>query len=236
MEAIQQIINDKVADMVSGGAIQEAVEKGIEQAVNKAINEQFSSYGGLTKQLEKILKEGLKINTSDLPFETYNEQMLVAVKSKIGVMFKSEAAAKFMSELDKTLAPAPAEMPINELVESIAASWKTDEPWEADDLDECATVELKETDWSSGDSYGLHLWKQKESLSSYSSRSNQADINLFISDGVIRISHKARYNPTCFNEAEALIFKLYAAGTKITGLESFDPDDCELTLKDSEYY
>jgi len=236
MEAIQQIVNNKIADMVSGGAIQEAVEKGIEQAVNKAIDQQFSHYGGLTKQLEKILEDGLKINSKDLPFEVYNQQMLVAVKSKINGMFQGEAASKFMTELDKTLAPVPAEMPINELVEVIAAEWKTEEPWDASDLDDYASVELEKHDYPLNGSYSLKMWKQKESSSSYSSRLNSADLHLYISDNEIRISHKSAYNPTCLADEEALIFKLYAAGTKITGLESFDPDDCELLLKDSEYH
>jgi hypothetical protein len=235
MQEIQTVVNNKVAEMISGGAIQEAIEKGIEQAVNKAINEQFSTWGNITKQLEKSLKEGLQINTSDLPFESYNQQMLVAVKSKINGMFKGEAAAKFMAELDKTLAPVPKEMPINHLVDAIAAEWKTDEPWDASDLDEYASVELKEHDGALSGSYSLEMWKQKESCSSYSSRSNTADLQLYISDSKIRISHKSTYNPTCLHDEEALIFKLYAAGTIITGLENFDSDDCDLTLKETDY-
>jgi hypothetical protein len=78
------------------------------------------------------------------------------------------------------------------------------------------------------------MWKQKESYSSYSSRSNTADLQLYISNNKIRISHKSAYNPTCFSDEEALIFKLYAAGTIIAGLEDFDADDCDLTLKDTD--
>lgn len=30
-------------------------------------------------------------------------------------------------------------------------------------------------------------------------------------------------------------FKLYAAGTMVTGIEDFCPEDCDLTLKDCDY-
>lgn len=234
MKELQEIINNKVQQMVNENVIQEAIEKNIEKAIQEAIAQQFASYGNLTKQIKKGLEEGLQINLNDLPFETYNQQMLVAVKQKVGFMFAHEASTKFMEEMDKVLAPAPKEISINELVETVAESWKTDEPWDAIDLDDDATVELEQHSWGSGDSFTLKMWKQKASSSLYSSVTNRPDLEVFISSGNIRISHNQSYNPTCFSEHEAFIFKLYAAGALITGLENFDPDECDLTLKPYE--
>ncbi len=233
MEAIQQIVNDQVQSMIDSGAIQKSIEANIEKSINSAIESQFRSYGDITKQIEEGFKEGLKVDFKDMPFEVYNQQMFVAVQTKLGNLFAAEASGKFMAEMDNLLEAAPAEMSLKDLVEAIAKSWKTDEPWDADNLDESATVEIEESRYSSK-SYTLKMWKQKES-SGYSSRTNSPDLQLYIIDGAIRINHNHSYNPTCFSEHEALIFKLYSAGTKITGLESFDEDDCELTLKESEY-
>lgn len=233
MKELQEIVNAQAVKMVTEGAIQETIEKGIEKAINEAINSQFKSYGSITKQLEKGIEEGLKINTKELPFESYNEQMLVAVKTKIGGMFASEASSKFMTELDHVLAPAPKEMSINELVSVIAKEWKSEEPWNDDTVDEYATVEIDQGKYSE-DTYSLHMWKKKES--GRFSSSTRADIQLFILNGKICINHRQSYNPTCFNAAEAFIFKAYAAGTTITGIEDFDEDDCELRLKEFEDY
>ncbi|AMO58145.1 hypothetical protein GZ77_20640 [Endozoicomonas montiporae] len=235
MKELQQIINNKIEDMIANGDIKVVIENNIQKAVNEAISNQFRSYGSLTKQLEKELEEGLQISLKDISFETYNQQMLVAVKQKMGAVFASEASSKFMTEMDELLKPAPKEISINELVEVIAESWKTDEPWNSDDLDDRASVELVDHDWSHN-SYTLKMWKKKEPSSLYSSRSKISDLDLFISDGKIRISHRHSYNPTCFSEHEAFVFKLYAAGTKLTGLENFDPDECDLTLKEGEDY
>ena len=235
MKELQEIVNNKVKSMAEDGTIQGKIEASLQGAIEKAIGSQFETWGNVTKQIEESLKDGLKINVNDIPFDSYNEQMLVMVKTKLGQMFKGAAADRFLAEMDKILAPAPAEISINDFVEQIAGFWKTDDPFYADELDDCATVEIESNDRTVS-SFSLSMWKKKESSSYGSSRSNSADIQLYINkDGQIRINHRHNYNPTCFHDHEAYVFKLYAAGTLLTGLDSFDPDECELTLKDSEY-
>ncbi|HEY0842432.1 hypothetical protein [Methylotenera sp.] len=231
MQEIQAIVNKKVNEMIEDGSIVNSINENIQKAITSAIESQFKSYGSITKQIEDALKDGLQINTQELPFETYNQQMLVAVKAKLGNMFHGLAAERFLSEIDKTLAPVPKELSIKDLVETVVKSWKTDEPWDADDLDQYATVEIRKFEHSDK-SHTLKMWKQKEVCHSISHRTNSPDLELFFINGVIRISHKQTYNPTCFHEHEAFIFKLYAAGTTVTGIEDFDPDYCDLTLKE----
>ena len=228
MKELQEVVNKKVQEMIDDGAIVKTIEDGVSKAIESAFNSQFERYGGVVEQLEKALEEGLQINTKDMPFETYNEQMLVAVKQKVGDLFQGAASERFMSEIDKVLAPAPKQIDIHEFVSDIAAMWKTDEPWDADDLDDYATIEWEEPSWSTdGTSHSLKMWKQRESRFGAS----RADLELFISNGKILINHKHGYNPTCFSEHDALIFKMYAAGTEITGIADFDENNCELQLK-----
>lgn len=231
MKTIQEIVNNKMESMIVDGTIEKALEDGVAKAVQTAIDDQFKSYGDLTKQIEKAMSEGLQIDTKDLPFETYNQQMLVVIKQKLGSLFAGAASERFLDEIDSLLAPVQKEMSVKDFVETIAAMWKTDDPWGADDLDDYATAELEQCDWGN-DNYRLKMWKKKESVSSYSTRDIDPEFDLFLSDGKIRINHKHRYNTTCFDSVDALIFKLYAAGTVLTGVDEFDPDECELTLKE----
>jgi hypothetical protein len=231
LKSIEEIVNARVATMVSDGSIEESINKGVEKAIGSAIKSQFESYGNITEQIKKSIDGGLKVNTSVIPFESYNKQMMVLIKERLGNMFKGLAAEKFMEEVEKILDPAPKEIKIEDFVETIAKFWKTDEPWDADDLDDYATVEIETNDYGG---ISLNMWKQKES-SGYSSRSNSADLQLYINKGELRINHSHSFNPTCFSEHEAYVFKLYAAGTIITGIEGFDPDECELTLKEESY-
>lgn len=231
MKELQQVVNNKMQSMISDGAIEKLVQDGVEQAIATAISSQFKSYGSITMQIEESIEKGLRIKTEDLPFETYNEQMLVIIKTKLGKMFQGQAAERFLGEIDKTLAPAPKEMPISEFVETVVSFWKTDEPWDADNLDDYATVEAEPWRGDPKD-ITLKMWKQKENTYS---RSCSADLDLFILGGQVRLSHNQSYNPTSFSEHESFVFKLYAAGTILTGIEDFDPDDCDLTLKEDDY-
>lgn len=236
MKTIQEIVNGKVASMIEDGTIVKAIGDGVEKAITSAIKTQFESYGSITKQIEEAIKGGLKVDTSCLPFDSYNAQMLVIIKQRLGDMFKGQAAGHFLKQIDEILETPPAEVTIEKFLETITSYWKTDEPWDCDDLDECMTVEVKEWEYDHGKKthFSVNLWKQLESTG-YRSEKRRPDVRLFIADGEIRINHSHKFNPTSFDQAEAYIFKLYAAGTKITGVADFNPDDHEFILKATEY-
>lgn len=235
MEDIQTIVNNHVAKLSEDGSIQATIEKSIESAITKSIEAEFESYGSITKQIKTAIEEGLQINLRELPFETYNQQMLVAVKTRLGNLFAGAASDKFMAEMDELLKPAPKEMPFKEFVETVVEFWKSDEYHDRDELDDYATAEIDDQRVGSGVSFSM--WKKKEynGHSSLSSRKLSADLQLYIIDGRIRINHRHGYNPTCFSEHEAFVFKLYAAGTVLTGIDGFDADDCDLKLREEEY-
>ncbi|MBI9112425.1 hypothetical protein [Maridesulfovibrio ferrireducens] len=233
MKELQAVINDKVKAMISDGTIEKTIETSVEKAVTSALESQFEFYGSITKQIKEAIENGLRINTKDLPFDSYNEQMLSAIKVKLGNMFHGQAYEHFLGQIDDLLKPAPTELPLDDLLKDIAAMWKTDEPWNADDLDEYMTVEIKQWEHSSrlDEDWTIKLWKKEKSFVGSASE----DVRLFILGNKIRISSNHCYNPTRFDPAEAYIFKLYAAGTTITGIADCDPDELDLILKDEEF-
>jgi hypothetical protein len=236
MKSIQDAVSAKVAEMISGGTLEKTIEEGVEKAITSAINRQFESYGCITKQIGEAITSGLNVSMKDIPFESYNAQMLVAIKARLGNMFAGQAYEHFLSKIDSMLDPAPKELPIDDFLEKIASMWKTDEPWDADDLDDDMTVEITRWEHSSGgEDWDIQLWKKKVAKTYSSGKSCDGDIRLFILKGEIRISRNHQFNPTSFDEVEAYIFKLYAAGTVLTGIEDCDPDNLDLQLKDSEY-
>ena len=65
----------------------------------------------------------------------------------------------------------------------------------------------------------------------------EKELSLYIGDdGDIRLSHRFQYNPTALFGDDAIVFRLYSAGTKLTGLSEFDPDNCDLYVGISEDY
>ncbi len=232
MKELQAIMNAKILEMAEAGTIQKSIEDKVEAAIESAINDQFKSYGDVTKQISDLLTKKLKIDADNFDIPTYNEVLGKAVNQKVNEFFETKAASRMMQTMDELFAPLPEEMTLTTFVETICKHWKTDEPWDADDLDDYATVELEEREYGG---YHLKMWKQKESTTSYSSsRSNPEDIHLYLSkEGEIRLRHT--WNPTTLHNEDSFIVKAYASNVTLTGLADFDADDCELTLKDSEY-
>lgn len=222
MNSIQEIVNAKVAEMVSSGVIQQKIESSIQEAIESAIASQFRSFGNVTKQLEKLFDEELKINSKNIDFDSYNQVMLSAVKMKLNEYFAAESSSKFMKQLDELFQPAPKEMDIHDLVQQVVNFWKSDNE-SYYDWSEHAEVEIKDGGTAAG-GISLKLWINDTGR--YSSKAKE--LELYIRDGEIRINHNMNYNPTCMFGADALIFRLYAAGTKITGIESFD--ECNVNL------
>lgn len=235
MKEINEIVNNHIASLQSEGILQKAIEEGVGKAVMKAIEDQFNSWGGITKQLEAIFKEKLLIDADNLDLPTYNHVMGQAVKMRIEKYLTEEAGARMMQSIEELLTPMPAEITTHEFVEKICEYWKSDDPCGCyDDLDDYATVEIKKNTGVLRNSYNLKIWKQrKEGTYLSGSRDRSPDVDLYIMEGEIRLSHT--FNPTSLHEEESVIVKAYTAGTKLIDIAEYDPDDYEYELK-GEYY
>lgn len=229
MQEIQDIVNAKVLEMAQSGDIQKQVEGGVQRAINKAIETQFESYGNITKQLNKALDENLKVDESRINIPCFTAVMTEVVNSTINEFFKGQAADKLHELMDKKLSPLPDEMSLVEFVNLICKEWYVDDWDSRDDVDDYATVEFKKSEYSW---YDLKIWKKEEGRPL--GRCNSCDLNLTISkDGKLQGRHGSTDPYYLFN-VDALIFKAYAQGIKFTGVESFDADDCDLSLKECE--
>ncbi len=225
MNSIQEVVNAKVLEMIEGGAIQKKIEESIQQSIETAIDIQFRSYGSITKQIEKVFEDGLKINTKNIEFDSYNQVMLSAVKMKLNQYFAEESSSKFILQLDEMFQPAPKEIDVHDFVNQIVKYWKDDNE-SYNDWEDYANAE-----WNSERSH-LKIWVNETGYRS----SKAKEVELYIRDEQIRISHRMQYNPTALFGDDALIFRLYSAGTKIVGVQDFDSDNCDLDVSLDEGY
>ena len=223
MNSIQEVVNAKVQEMIDGGEIEKKIQESIQSSIESAIESQFKSYGNITKQIEKVFEEGLKIDAKYVQFDTYNQVMLSAIKTKLNEYFAAESSAKFMDQLDEMFQPAPKEMDIHDFVESIASKWKEDNETYYD-WENYAHAELTQGE-RPVNGYNLKMYVESTGFRS----SKEKELHLYIrEDGQIRISRRMKYNPTCMFGDDAFVFRLYAAGTKLTNIDNFDSDDCDL--------
>jgi len=223
MKELQKIVNDKVSEMATSGDIQKSIEDGVKSAINKAIEKQFESWGNITKQLEKAFDENLKVDESKINIPCFTAVMTEVVNSNINEFFKGQAADKLHKLMKDKLSPLPDEMSLVEFVDMICKEWYVDDYDSFGDVDDYATVEFEESrhGW-----YDLKIWSKKPG-SGYSDKKVQLTIS---KEGNLRGRHGST-DPYYVFDVDALIFKAYAQGIKFTGIQDFNEDDCELSLK-----
>ncbi len=219
---IQKIVDTKIAELTASKQIETLIETGIESAIEHAINDSFSKYGSLSKQIEKGMKEGLQVNFKALNFDTYNAQMLSFITQKLGDFFSSEAVARFSDQIDNVIAPPPKEIEFTAFIKKIISFWQEDYGYGDP---QTASVKVGgNVSFQSKTNPSVKIWKDS------SETDGRADIELYINDETIRINHGQGYNPTAMSDAEAYIFSLYAAGTRLKNIHKFDEDECDLCI------
>lgn len=237
MQDINEVVKAKLNEIQQNGVIEKLIGDNVEKAVSKAVEEAFGSYGAITKAISAAIKDGFQLDSSQLDFGSYNAVMLAAIKQKAFSAFSNDARSKFMQDIERVLEPAPASISVHDFVTRIAEIWRDQDD---EDYDQYASVVCKpafDSPALSKDGSKNLMIRNKKSSGGYMSSSNRnAQIDLFISDEVIRISHRMIFNPTCLDEVEGYIFKLYAAGTKITGIQDYDPDDHEYEIRRNNDY
>jgi len=159
-----------------------------------------------------------------------NAVMTEVVNSNINKFYRGQAADKLHSLMEEKLKPLDETMSLSNFVSLICKEWHVDEYENYDEVDDYATVELNDdSQWL----YSLKIWKQKEN--SYG-RDQDPDLHLTISKGSNTLQGRhGSTNPYYLFDVDALVFKAYSQGIIFTDVSDFDSDDCDLSLKSSEY-
>lgn len=228
MDLFEKAVSKKIAEMVKDGSIETKISEEVGKAVSKSIEEQFNYGGILKRQIESAVEDGLRFDLKKIDFDSYNQQMLSAIKQKLGGLFHGQAYEHFLSQIDELLEPAPKEVSIDKILEMVAEEWREDDPFYDDSLDDVMEVEIDEYDCGGDEGdWTIQMWKKRKSHHG----KNISDLRLLLLGNKIRINHRQKFNPTCFSKAEAFIFKLYAANSTVTGIADCDPERLDLALK-----
>ena len=217
VKELQEMINSEMSRYLESGGMEKRIKQKVSETFESCIDDAFR-WGDINKNLKAIIDEKLIISLDSIDFQSYNAVMLEALKGKIAKFTNDQALQAFEKEIEKLFSPAPKEISINDVVEKVIKDWRSDDPCDCDMHDKYATVncDIK--------SYGIDITIRKDDYSS------SDKVDLYIRDGKLRISYKMELNPTSMYGVEGWIFKLYSGGTIITGLDDFDPDDCDLAL------
>ena len=233
MKEFENIFQEAVNEYVNSGDIQKRIKEKVKQTFDSIIDSAFS-WGDLKKNIENVIKEKVKIDPNQVELDTYNIMIENALKDKLLEFKNNEAAANFSKTIDKMFGEAPKEIDIHKLIDSIVEKQK-ENLYDIESYEEYAEVE-KKLDLDS--SYQTADFKIKFEYENRYSSGEEVSLHLSRMDKEkdqtwrLSISHKMNINPTALFDVEAYIFQLYAAGTRITGVEEFNGHNCDLLLRE----
>lgn len=221
MKELVEVAQETITKYFESGAIEKRLDENITKAFNDAIDSAFS-WGQLSKSIKEVVENKLVIAVDDIDLQSYNAIMKEALRGQIAKFTNDQALEGFNKVLEETFGEAPKEISINEIVNKILDSWRSDDPCDCDSKTASIEFKLDRSSPSIGDSYSLIINDGEE----YSSDK----FRIYFIGNKLRVSHLSKLNPTRMGSVEGWLFNLYAAKTDITGLKDFDPDDFDLEL------
>lgn len=232
MKELQQIVSDKVNEMVLSGVVEKAIEDAVEKCVTKVLEDQFRSYGELSKQMEQVIQDKLRIATDSISIPSYEDQMTKVMNNTLNKFITSESMIRFEKMAAEKFGTLPKEMPVTDFINKIVEYWRSGDECYKEDMCESAEVSIEQSEYGKG-SFSLKVDSGKVS-SRYSSISRVSEeVHLYVSDGKIRCNHS--FDPYKTRDVESFIYRCYAQGVILTGLADFDESNCNLTIKENEW-
>lgn len=229
--SVEVEIQKRVAEHLGSDKFEAVMQESIEKAVNGAIQSMFS-YGALSDQIKEAFKEKLSVDVARIDFAHINQIISDMVKEKTVAAFQAPLRDKLAENLSEMFAPAQKEITVQGIIDLLREEHR----------DECCadpekefTLEIQKND------YGWHLkiWDEdgKTTKGYSSSIENNPVVDFYVSDkkdkriAIIYNMMQKRLGTDLF-QFDAKIFMMYCAGTKITDIDTADPDDLNLRIND----
>jgi len=233
MQELKDKMNTMACQYIDSPEFEKHLEKTIQGTINSSVENCFRSYGDIAKNLEKAIQDKMKIDFSQVEIPELTTMVIKIAQAKIAEVLNEQAAQKLGNILSETLAPAPKEITVQEIVDLIIADIQENGDVEADH----ATVKIETSDYG----VDLKIWKGETTRKSYSSYSSDTklspDVDLYIHKDskkirIIRNLDERRTFGTCIYGYEAKLYLMFCAGTIVTDILECDADDLNTSIRE----
>ena len=118
---LTKLLSDSLIKLQSEGKIEALFEKHLTEALNSVISSLFSYNSDIRKELEKVFKEQIKVDLSQITIPEYNKMILVMIQKMIDSNTHEQGLKKLETDLKKMLSTsAPIEIKVSELIQEFA--------------------------------------------------------------------------------------------------------------------
>lgn len=236
MQDLKDLFISRIDEFLASDKPAEILDKHLTDAFDSAVRNAFS-WGDLNDQVKEVVKAKMGISLDAIDVQSYNAVLADMLNAKMAAFGHEGATQMYADILAKMFKEAPKELDIGELVESLLKELRQ----EPDDGCVCEGYgEYFHIEWEN--QYGGYSLKIKDS-----EQFGDEKVHLYFldegrhdSEGEpywrIAINHAMDIsNPTCLHGNDEYLFRLYAARTRIMGLDDFDPGNCDTRKVDADY-
>lgn len=224
---LNKIVNDTLVNMESEKFVEKVVQETLEKSVKSIVNDIFRDYSDFGKNLKEYIEGNLEINFNKLGLEGYNGLVLAAVKEQLDKAITIQGIEKIKESVNNMLSDVKQEYTLSEIIEEA----KTDDPCkELYEYDYGEHIYLEIEKGGSG-YYHIYIDNDEDEPDRKYYYSYQIDID---SDGK---PYSIKFKGDEINTKkimgglyglDALLFKIYSSGSKITLDKGDDPDYYDL--------
>lgn len=221
MQQVQEIANAQIAKMQSDGTIEKLIQKNVEASVEKAISEVFRSYGDVTKKIQEGVESALQVNLDFSGIPAYTHIINDAVNNCVKKHLSTVSTEKLISDLEKSLSPAPKECTLEQLIMPFIEEMRADHEYM--NIDYADLTVSRESDYGYVD-ISLGKGDGSESL----------EIKIDEKNKISWIDHgrgKQRIGMYSLRAMDSLMQK-YLCGTVVVDAKTVDADDIDTCLND----
>ncbi|QDP63226.1 MAG: hypothetical protein Unbinned1520contig1002_24 [Prokaryotic dsDNA virus sp.] len=238
MADLSKAINDAVEEMGNDGTIQKIINEAATGMIKDAVKSAFNYNSPLKKKVEAAIQESIQIDLDQVDFSKHNTAMIHSISES----FKNEMLVGQVTKMKEKIAsffsaPEKASYTVTEFTNELCKKIKDGC---TNDYEEDTTVHVSVEKGTCGYEYKLNIGDR------YSSRGDRECIHIVIREnekrrddaGKIFIVHSPSIELGHGGGIEGWIYGLYSHGVTIVDCESFDIDNCDLTVwnDEDEYY
>jgi hypothetical protein len=132
MDQLKEAVAAAFDKVVASGAIEEAIHKQIGAAVTAGINEHLRDYSDFGKALKEKIGTLIEIDLDTIDLPSYRQLVGDIIKKRVGAVMSTEFTEKLDKDIAELLAPAPATITLQELLDEFIESKK--DAWNAHQL------------------------------------------------------------------------------------------------------
>lgn len=117
MKELKQLVSEAFDKIAASGAIEQSIEKSLTSTITRAIEDQLCTYSDFGKVIKEQISAALAVDLRLAGLPTYGHLVTEIIRRRVDASMRGQFAAQLEKDIAALLAPAPAEITIETLIE-----------------------------------------------------------------------------------------------------------------------